>query len=182
MYSELESGRILRSAFSKADFDDPVSYFGRASDIFDALSFAWLFWPKLVELYGAVFFALDGNDEREIDKRLHTAFGDAHPEWPAMPWKHAVNSYNRFEVAHLFYVCREPSSLISRAAKELSHFLVQTWQARLRWEYPERIFSVQVAEPDDSTELSIEVCQKSPDLEVPDGWNEQRRCIELPRR
>ncbi len=108
------------------------------------------FWPKLVELQGAVFFALDGNDEQEIRKRLYTPFGDAHPEWPAMTWQNAVNSYNRFEVSQLFYVWREPSDLVSSASKELSHFLVQTWQARLRREYP--------------------------DLEVPDGWNEQRRC------
>lgn len=171
----------MRGAFSEADFDDPVSYFGRTSDVFDALSFAWLFWPKLVELQGAVFFALDGNDEQEIRKRLYTPFGDAHPEWPAMTWQNAVNSYNRFEVSQLFYVWREPSDLVSSASKELSHFLVQTWQARLRREYPERVFSVQVIEPDDSTELSIEVFQQSPDLEVPDGWNEQWRCIELHR-
>ncbi len=47
MYSELESGRILRGAFSEADFDDPVSYFGRTGDVFHALSFAWLFGLSL---------------------------------------------------------------------------------------------------------------------------------------
>lgn len=172
------AGRILRSAFPDVGLDDPVSYFGRRGDVFHALSFAWLFWPKLLELYGAVFLALDGDDENEIVERLATPFGDKHPEWPLMTWKDAVDSYNRFEVAHLFRVWLEPGNLVSDASEELAEFLIQTWQARLRQEYPERVFSVRVVEPDDSTELSIEICQQSPHLEVPSGWNEQRRFIE----
>ncbi|MGH2733131.1 MAG: hypothetical protein ACRDJG_09390 [Actinomycetota bacterium] len=180
MQTDLKAGSILRAAFPDVDSDDPVSYLGRTGDLFHALSYAWLFWPRLVELYGAVFLALHGDDEKEIRERLATPVGDAHPEWPPMSWKDAVDSYNRFEISYLFRFWREPSNLISDAAEVLSGVLVQTWRARLLQAYPERVFSVSVVEYGDATELSIEVCQQSPDLEVPDRWNERRRFIEPP--
>jgi hypothetical protein len=175
--SDERAGVILRAAFPDVGSDDPVAYFRDQGNVFQALSFAWLFWPKLVELHGAVFLALNGDDEAEISARLRSPLADAHANWPSMSWADAVDSYNWFEVDQLFLRWRGPRELVIDAEEELARKLVQTWRARLASGYPERNFSVTLALADESAGLRIAVRQVSPRLEAPRGWDGRRRFI-----
>ncbi|WP_371521761.1 hypothetical protein [Kitasatospora sp. NBC_01300] len=171
------SRRILHEAFPEVDSSDPVSYFSETGDAVQALMYSWLYWPNLVEIHGAVFLALYGNDEVEIANRLATPSADGHPDWPAMAWGQMVDSYNIFEIPHLFRMMRGPSELAADACRQLGDALVQTWQGRLLATYPERRFTVRMIEGDDSMDLRIEVSQLTPSLVPPKGWDGQRRGI-----
>ncbi|WJK40037.1 hypothetical protein O7608_27020 [Solwaraspora sp. WMMA2056] len=175
--SDERAGMILRAAFPDVGSDDPVSYFGNQGDVFQALSFSWLFWPKLLELHGAVFLALSGNDQAEISARLSMPLAGDSVDWPPMKWSEAVDSYNWFEVDQLFLRWRGPREFVADAEKELAEILVQTWRARLGGSYPDREFSVTLALADESAGLRIVVRQESPRLEAPKGWDVQRRFI-----
>ncbi|GGN85656.1 hypothetical protein GCM10010112_66320 [Actinoplanes lobatus] len=170
-------GAILRAAFPDVASDDPVAYFKNEGDVFQALSFSWLFWPRLVELYGAVFIALHGNDEVEISERLSKPLADGHSNWPRMVWSDAVDSYNWFELDQLFTRWRGPREFVAEAESELAEILVHTWRARLVSGFPDRRFAVTLSPADESVGLAIRVRQESPQLEVPQGWDERRRFI-----
>lgn len=179
MNVETQAAPILRAAFPEVDSDDPVSYYSQVGDVFQGLSYAWLFWPRLVLLHGAVFLALEGHDEEDISDRLKTPFADGHPDWPRLTWPEAVNSYNRFEVDQLFSHWREPGERWAGACVMLGRVLAETWSARLLQQYPERAFSVNTVETEAPAELWLEVRQVSPDLATPPSWNERRRFLEM---
>ncbi|WP_253772332.1 hypothetical protein [Goodfellowiella coeruleoviolacea] len=169
--------RILRESFPHIEAGDPVSYFTEVGDAVQALMYSWLFWPKLLEIHGAVFLALHGNDESDIRERLYTPLGDMHPEWPPLSWNEAVDSFNVFEIPHLFRQVRGPIELFSASHWELGKVLVQIWGARLSVGFPNRRFSVCLIDADDSMDLRIQVSQASPDLVIPAGWDNRRRSI-----
>ncbi|QSB13576.1 hypothetical protein JQS43_18575 [Natronosporangium hydrolyticum] len=175
--SDERAGVILRAAFPDVGSDDPVAYFGNQGDVFQALSFAWLFWPRLVELHGAVFIALNGDDEAEISARLRRPLADTDASWPPMAWSAAVDSYNWFEVEQLFLRWRGPREFVTDAEEELAETLVKTWRARLADGYPERRFAVTLTLANESAGLRIVVRQESPRLETPRSWDERRRFI-----
>jgi len=169
--------RILREWFPQVDSDDPVSYFGAAGNAVDALMYGRLYWPELVELHGAVFLALDGNDEADIAERLATPVADGHPDWPELSWVEAVDSFNIFEIEHLFGQWRGSVELYRDVHRELGCLLARAWEGRLVTAYPLRRFTVILIEPDDSMGLRIEVSQQSPALTTPEGWDARRRGI-----
>lgn len=179
MNIETQIPSVLRAAFPEVDSDDPVSYYSQVGDVFQGLSYAWLFWPRLVFLHGAVFLALEGNDEANISGRLKTPYADGHPDWPRLAWSEAVNSYNSFEVDQLFRHWREPGERWADACVILGRILVETWSARLLQQYPGRTFSVKLVETEAPAELWLEVRQVSPDLATPPSWNERRRFLEM---
>jgi hypothetical protein len=172
----MEMGELLKAAFPELESSDPVAAFGQLGDIFQALAYAWLYWPKMLEIHGAVFLAFDGDDEAQIKRRLTTPYGDEHPDWPAMPWTDAVDSYNRFEIEHLFRVWRGPAELVGEAARVLGVVLMQTWRHRLADAFPGREFSVLLESADDGG-LWIQVRQLRPDLTSPCGWDAKRRFV-----
>ncbi|MGO1056608.1 hypothetical protein [Crossiella sp. CA198] len=174
---DAKAGQILRAAFPEVDSDDPSSYFWQQGDLFQALSFAWLFWPRLVELHGAIFVVLGGADETEISSRLTTPLANARSDWPPMAWPDAVDSYNWFEIDQLFRGWRGPGEVVSDAQECLAIVLVQTWLARLVGAYPERSFSVTLVQADEEAGLRIEVRQEAPQLETPKGWDGRRRFV-----
>jgi hypothetical protein len=169
--------RILRESFPQVDSDDPVSYFGEAGNAVDAVMYGWLYWPDLVELHGAVFLALDGDDEADIAERLATPVANGHPDWPELSWVEAVDSFNIFEVEHLFGQWRGSVELYGDVHRELGRFLVHAWTARLVTAYQERRFTVILIDADDLMGLRIEVSQRSPALVGPEGWDARRRGI-----
>ncbi|MFG2719603.1 hypothetical protein ACGFW5_15090 [Streptomyces sp. NPDC048416] len=177
MNQHMAARRILHKSFPYVDAEDPVSYFSDAGDATQALMYGWLYWPDLVEIHGAVFLALSGNDEAEIAQRLATPLADGHPEWPAMSWVQMVDSYNIFEIQHLFRQSRGPAEFFVDTHRILGSILVQAWQARLMASYPDRQFVVRMIEADASMDLRIEVSQESPPLIPPRGWDGRRRGI-----
>jgi hypothetical protein len=172
-----QAARLLGQAFPTVNSDDPVVFISETGDAAEALKYARLYWPGLVEIHGAVFLALWGHDAADIVERLHRPVADRHPDWDALPWSEAVDSYNRFEVAHLFRQQRGPVDTWEEFDEALADFLVQTWSARLRTAYPDRRFTVRTVEPDGGMDFRIEVVQDSPALLPPAGWDPRRRGI-----
>lgn len=168
-------GHVLHESFPEVSSSNPTSYFGNISDAFTALAHSYLFWPRLFNLYGAVFLALDGDDENAIGARL-TAEPKRTPRY-AMTWQANVDSYNWFEISSLFRQWRGPASQIDNACEELGRVLTLCWSARLREEFPDRTFSVVLEEPDEYSEWSVAVTQQSPELATPNGWIPELRFI-----
>jgi hypothetical protein len=173
----MDRGKLLKAAFPELESTDPVGAFGQLGDLFHALSYAWLYWPKAIEIHGAVFIALDGGDEAEIRRRLGVPYGDEHPNWPPMSWSDAVESYNRVEIEQLFRVWHGPAELVGEAALVLGEFLRETWRHRLADLFPDRSFSVELKADLESDGPWIQVRQTRPELVQPQGWDAKRRFI-----
>ncbi|MFD7019139.1 hypothetical protein [Streptomyces sp. NPDC059928] len=170
--------KYLREMFPHVESEDPVSYVSEAGDAINALLYSLLYWPRLVEVHGAVFVALSGNDEVEIRERLSAPAGSAIPNWLSLSWPEVVDSYNIFEIGHLFQSVAAAAEDSDSLHHVLGGILVKSWSARLAEGYPERRFSVRLVEPDESMmELRIEVAQVSPALATPGGWNGQLRKV-----
>ncbi|WP_406114527.1 hypothetical protein [Kitasatospora purpeofusca] len=140
--------------------------------------YSFLYWPRLVEIHGAVFIGLSGNDEEEIRKRLTSTTGRAIPGRGEIPWAEVVDSFNLFELGHLFSAVPVHRDDFDPLHRELGSVLVKSWHARLVDEFPEREFSVRLMEADESMmEMRIEVKQVSPILSTPDGWDGRLRRV-----
>ncbi|MBP0458662.1 hypothetical protein [Streptomyces montanisoli] len=168
-------GEILQRAYPDVGSADPISYVSELGDSVQALVYSRLFWPKLVELEGAVFVALWGDDREYIDGRLRAPApsGSSAP----MAWQKIVDSFNTFEVAHMFRQNRGPADLVESANRELALVLVQAWGARLGIAYPQRRFEVCYAEADEEMDSRVMVSQVHPSLVPPQGWSEEQRAI-----
>lgn len=169
--------RILRGSFPQVDSDEPSGYYGAVGGAVDALMYGWLYWPDVVEFHGAVFVVLDGEGEVEIAERLTTSVVDKHPDWPELSWVEAVDSFNVFEIEHLFGSWRGPVEIYADVHQELAKVLARAWAARLLEAYPDRRFEVRILGPDDAMGLRVEIAQQWPALTTPRGWDAQRRVI-----
>ena len=83
--------RLFRAFYPDVEADDPADYLGANRSAVDALACGWLYWPRLIEVHGAVFLAVNGNDEDYVTERLaamdrsHSAPGfpsTGHPNLP----------------------------------------------------------------------------------------------------
>ena len=177
-HRKVAGGRILRDVYPEVDSADPVDYVAELGDSVQALMYSWLFWPDLVEFEGAVFVAIWGNDEQFISERIRNPSGG----WRRSPisWKETVDSFNIFEVDHMFRQYRGSVEVAAEANSELGHVLVQAWNARLKMAYTTRSFRVRFVEADELMDSRIEVSQDYPSLVTPRGWNAEQRSI-LPR-
>lgn len=153
--------RILGEAYPDINASDEVAYFGEVSSLYSALACSVLFWPKLLEIDDAVFIALYGDDERELKRRFRELVRreDIHPHTPA--WREWVSTFNKFEIVHLFRRWSDPQSAIEPAAEALGRVLTQTWSARLRDSYPNRIFETLLLPDNGEESLRIVVRQLS---------------------
>jgi len=151
---------------------DPVAFYDGVGDLFQAVAFSFLFWPKFITFHDAVFIALNGDDERFIINRLTDRNGKMISRSRESSWQEAVDSFNWVEVAHLFIHWRGPQEYHVDAEDFLGEVLCQAWSAKLKKNFPERDFSVFLDEPEDSsTSLTINIKQVSPVLEDPPSWN-----------
>ncbi|WP_107059306.1 hypothetical protein [Streptomyces sp. NRRL F-5126] len=175
MCEKAKVGEILQRAYPDVGSADPVSYVSELGDSVQALVYSRLFWPKLVEIEGAVFVALWGDDREYIDDRLRTPA--ASNSWAPMAWEEVVDSFNTFEVAHIFRQNRGSADLVESADRELALVLVSAWGARLGIAYPQRRFEVRYVEADEKMDSRVEVSQVHPSLVPPQGWSEERRAI-----
>lgn len=80
-------GDILQQAYPDVGSAHPASYVSELGDSVQALVYSGLFWPKLVEIEGAVYVALRGDDREYVDGRLRTPAPSN--SWGPMAW---VNS------------------------------------------------------------------------------------------
>lgn len=176
MNNRIHTSGIVAKAFPEISLRDSPSYYSQIGDAAHALAYGWLYWPNLVELHGAVFLGLYGNDEAEILKRL-TKPSPASAGRAGMSWTSAVDSFNLFEILYLFQQELTPVSATSDVLMELGAFLAEAWHARLLVAYPDRVFAVQLLEVDEHMVSRIEVSQVSPVLAEPDGWDPVRRVI-----
>ncbi|BCJ58161.1 hypothetical protein [Micromonospora endophytica] len=167
--------RILQSAYPEVGSVDPVEYISELGDSVQALVYSMLFWPKLVEIEGAVFVALWGDDAQYISRRLRVPVSSS--KWAPLSWSKFVDSFNIFEIAQIFRQNRGPAELVEDANRELALVLVRSWSARLSASFPERRFSVRLVASDEMMESRIEVVQEYPPLVPPSGWSSERRII-----
>jgi len=173
---ERERIEILRSAFSDVSASDPAGFLMEHGSSIDALLYGALYWPDVFEYEGAVFLALWGDDRAETIRRL----GSPAPDGVVpLSWSDCVDSFNVFEVAHLFRSVGVSDEIDRRAERAFSALLVETWGARLRELYPQREFRVEFRPVDDLYGARVTVVQLSPELVVPDGWDPRRRFISL---
>ncbi|GHF14826.1 hypothetical protein E5082_01905 [Streptomyces griseoluteus] len=175
MGDDAVAGRILQQLYPEVGSSDPVAYVSELGDSVQALVYSRLFWPKLVEIEGAVFVALWGDDEEYISARLRTPAASSN--WAPMSWPQAVDSFNKFEVAHIFRQNRGSEEVVEDANRELASILVQVWKARLATSYPERKFSVRFVDGDETMDSRVEVTQDHPPLATPKGWSDELRAI-----
>jgi hypothetical protein len=111
--------------------------FHQVGDAVEALKYAVLYWPKLIEFRGAVFLALSEGDETEIESRLTApSHGRQRSQQAPLSWQATVDSYNIFEVAHLFRQWHGLAELSEDVHRNLGEFLVCTWRSRLLEAYP----------------------------------------------
>ncbi|SER25607.1 hypothetical protein [Actinokineospora terrae] len=141
-----------------------AAYVSEEGDLLTALKYTYLFWPKLVEVEGAVIIVLDGNVYDEVIGRLAQR-GDS-----SSSWTDAVDSFNWFELCYLFRQWYDLGDWHMDTSRELGQVLVRAWRARLLEAYPDREFLVRLLEPTDDWDPRIEVVQVAPPLLTPDSW------------
>lgn len=178
MQNDAAASEILRAMYPNVEDTDPSSYFGQIGSVYDALCYSWLFWPKLMEIHGAVFIGVYDWNEEWIYERITTPANPNGEDWPEMSWKEAVDSFNRVETGSLFQWWPESFEYAESTLEILSEALVQMWRARLQYAYPQREFSVTFMDSDHFLEIGVEVVQECPALEVPVGWDPVRRFID----
>ncbi|MEU7182036.1 MULTISPECIES: hypothetical protein [Streptomyces] len=113
--------------------------FPEAADLYVALSLGRLFWPETRLLNGAAFLALNAGDAEEIDRRVA-----AWSESGEMTWGQFVDSFNTFEVRYLFANWPGNSEVVEDAELCLAQLLLEAWAAKLRSDFPDRMFSVEL--------------------------------------
>jgi hypothetical protein len=168
---------VLQSSFPDVDAIDPVAFLSELSDPALALVHSGLFWPRFVEVHGALFVALYGDDEADIRSRIESLPHQTPPAVPPLSWTEMVDSFNTFEVQHLFRNWRGPAEVLSAACWRLGQTLVQAWSAKLAVYVPDRRFRVDLLSADDSGEIRIVLSQESPELAVPAGWDASVRRV-----
>jgi hypothetical protein len=72
---------------------------------------------------------------------------------------------------------RLASKLRKSSYEGVGSFLVDSWGAKLRLEFPDREFVVRLFEADEHHELRISVRQASPTVVEPKGWDSRSRYL-----
>ncbi|MEU8964873.1 hypothetical protein AB0C89_24645 [Streptomyces sp. NPDC048491] len=141
--------------------------FEASSNIYAALALGRLFWPDLETVGGAVFVILHDGDARQVENRISARECSAVRN---MDWGAFVESFNRFEVRHLFRAWPGFPEVLSQAEFLLAETLVETWSAKLAASFVDREFSVSIEEPVSEEGPCVLVSQTSPALVAPAGW------------
>ncbi|AZQ32158.1 hypothetical protein EJ357_00590 [Streptomyces cyaneochromogenes] len=113
--------------------------FSEAADLYVALSLGRLYWPETRLVNGAVFLALNPGDAEEIERRVA-----AWNESGAMTWSQFVDSFNAFDIRYLFAQWPGYPEALEEAEMFLAQLLLEAWTAKLRSDFPDRAFSVEL--------------------------------------
>lgn len=147
---------IIRSVYPDRDFGSMGNALGGLGSIVEAIPYRWLFWPDLELVFDAVFVDVNGVGAGEYRKRIEpikaTAAGESE-------WGRLVNSFNQFEVSHLFRNVGDRVEFGEDVQLTFAELLIAPWTAKLALEYPDRNFTVRIAPPSPELEVSIEVLQ-----------------------
>ncbi|MER6080623.1 hypothetical protein [Streptomyces sp. NPDC001833] len=158
---------ILGSVFRDADPSNSFAYFEKNSNLYTALALGRLFWADVTVIHEAVFLVLREGDAREVDSRITAQIKSASDNGQ---WRDFVDSFNRFEVRHLFLSWSGFPEVSSEAEFLLAELLVEVWSARLSSAFPDREFSVRMEEPVGEEGPCVLISQIRPPLAVPEGW------------
>jgi hypothetical protein len=132
-------------AFGVLDF---ASAFGSP---LDALVYSKLFWPDFIEYEGMIFLAsiLESEDDRSrVLKALSSGQGKSEVE----------QSFNNFDIPSSLFASHRVQTTLSEDTT-LAERLSEMWRARLFQLFPNRVFDVRVAHPEDEQPI-ITVCQR----------------------
>lgn len=125
----------------------------------EAIAYRWLFWPEVFEVGGAVFVDLEGLGRERISDRLRTAHDSTRFGESAGQWTELVNSFNYFEIGNLFTQWRGPQDSNKEVQLALAASLIEPWTARIAAIQPSRRVRVQIAPPEPTLGVCIEVTQ-----------------------
>lgn len=158
---------ILRSVYPDVDQSGSVGHFEKVSNLYEALALGRIFWSDVAVIHGAVFVILRENDAREIESRMSARVAAVAG---AVNWDLFVDSFNRFEVRHLFLCWPGDREISGEAEFLLAELLVETWSARLKNKFPDREFSVSIEDPVGEEGPCVLISQVNPELAPPEGW------------
>lgn len=119
----------------------------------DALLYAKLFWPAFRQIAGMTFLPFAIEDEAD-EKRIHAAldeYGDR---------TRVEEEFNRVEVASLFG--RRRGETTASDDDLLAEYLVATWAAKLRLDYPAKQFRLQITTGIDGTDVEVTMYEQRP--------------------
>lgn len=117
----------------------------------DALLYAHVFWPAFVTVEDLVLlpFAIeDEADAQRVRDRLASDSSAARVE----------KEFNCVEVASLFGRRRTETS--AEEDKVLAQYLCETWAAKLKIDFPMKVFHVQVIEATENDEVAVTFFQE----------------------
>ncbi|WP_277682128.1 hypothetical protein [Saccharomonospora azurea] len=157
-----KAAAILGQHYPQVDSRHPRDYFGEVGSARDALCYAWLYWPDVVEYMGALFVLLERGQEQFVRGRLEPIRSRG-GRLSGPQWSDLVRSFNTFEVSSLFRLW--PAGAYGDVVECLAPILRETWEQRLRSAYPERRIEVSVVDDDPALEVAIQVNQELPDVE-----------------
>ncbi|MDJ1137621.1 hypothetical protein [Streptomyces iconiensis] len=125
----------------------------------DAIAYRWLFWPDVVEVGGAVFVDLEGIGREGISQRLRTAHDSSRFGESSEQWTELINSFNYFEIGNIFAQWKGSQDSSEEVQLTLAASLIEPWTARIATVRPARQVEVQIAPPDPTLGVCIEVVQ-----------------------
>lgn len=158
---------VLGSIFPEVDRSSPIGHFELSSNIYTALALSRLFWPDVVVIDDAAFVVLHEGDARQVENRMSAQKSSTDG---SMEWRVFVESFNRFEVRHLFRSWSGFPEVSSEAEFLLAEILVEIWSARLRSLFTDREFSAFIEDPVSEEGPCVVVSQIRPVLAAPEGW------------
>lgn len=158
---------ILGYVFRDVNLSPSSAYFEENSNLYAALALGRLFWPDVAVIHDSPFLILHEGDVLEIKSRIAAQVESA-PR--GVQWRDFVDSFNRFEVRHLFRSWSGFPEISSEAEFLLAELLVEMWSARLDTAFSDREFSVFVEEPVGDEGPCVLISQVRPPLVAPEGW------------
>lgn len=154
---------LLRRIFPDVDPPQGLGMFAQIADITTGLALGALYWPKFSIVRGAVFITFSDRGALALEARIAGQW-DKLAASRAMTWDKFVDSYNRFEVRHLFLNWPEPARFLHESEDALARILVSTWSAKLEQDFPDRSFLVMVEDPIGEEGSCVLVTQTDPPL------------------
>ncbi|MFI1766024.1 hypothetical protein ACH41H_28740 [Streptomyces sp. NPDC020800] len=170
MFERSELTSLIRQAHPEVEADTPTQALAELGGVIDAIPYRWLYWPDLLKVHGAPFVDLYGVGGDGIGDRLSRIIGSRPPGRSLEEWKECVDSFNYFEIAHLFRRWGGTYDSLETSHLALAELLQEPWRARLQSSYPEFSPTVRALLPDGDVGVCIAVVQDIGDLEVPNGW------------
>lgn len=160
----MDKASVLAAAYPDAEPDSPSAYYTSEGDLLQALMYSDLFWPPCFIVDGAVFLAVGATTPQWVQEGLERRALMSASERGS--WSTFVDSFNWFEVSHLFGRIRGPQDQMDDALDLLASILQEAWSARLKQLFPERTFEVRIN--DDGPEaFNVSVTQMAPELREP---------------